>query len=810
MSPVLLYESIAFTRRWQGYAARSLFVGMLLGALLAVWNQARPPVFSPIRAMAQIGESFYIGVAGTQLALVMLAAPAVTAGAICLDRARGTLTHMLMTDLSSAEIVLGKLAARMVSVLCLLACTLPMMELLTLIGGVDPAALWGGFVVSLALAVLGCSLAMFFSLWVGKTHEALLGTYAVWLLWLLVRPMIGTISSITGWGWAEPPPSLDPFMLVLAPSWSPRSVDWTDYFWFLAIACSISALVIVVAIMRIRAVSARVNVRKPSRLATRIRERNVWRILSSKVPWLTPSLDRNPVLWREWHRGRPSRWAAGVGAIYVVLSLVFSIVGVCSPSGRAPVFINGFQVAIGFLLLSVSAATPLAEERVRGSLDLLMSTSLSTREIVLGKWLGVFRTVPLLAILPTSMIGVLAWETDSGPWWAVGMCVYVLCTGAAITSLGLALATRLSRQGWAVGATVSVYVLVTVGWFFLMVGMFGPGGERPAILSPFMCAAAIAFQVSVNTDPDFTAWATIATVIAAWFAVEALASTLISFDRRLGRIGDGTTSLLRKSTRMRILSGIYFGFVVFLCAGTRDPLIAALQFTLGTFLAVAYAASSPERGGVEPGSVPLKFKGVPAARVIVFKWLGALRLLSPALVVSCLMCLLFNTRGNSGAFFWRGMPVLIGYMLAIGAAAVSLGVALWVWSPRRRSPVLCAIVAWAIVNAGFLAFSSVVPGGPLRQGLALGSPFYGVWTLAEAITVRNFHPFQPVGLAIGWTIAFAVAAAHLMRAAIAGYTRAGSPLEPVEIDYEVPVEPGANVFDDECVVAPGDARPRHS
>ena len=76
-----------------------------------------------------------------------------------------------------------------------------------------------------------------------------------------------------------------------------------------------------------------------------------------------------------------------------------------------------------------------------------MSTSLSTREIVLGKWLGVYRTVPLLAILPTFVIGVLAYERDAGPWWAAAMCVYVLCAGAAVTSLGLALATRLSRRG---------------------------------------------------------------------------------------------------------------------------------------------------------------------------------------------------------------------------------------------------------------------------------------------------------------------------------------------------------------------------
>ena len=51
-----------------------------------------------------------------ELALILLAAPAATAGAVCLDKARGTLDHMLVTDLSNAEIVLGKLAARLVPV----------------------------------------------------------------------------------------------------------------------------------------------------------------------------------------------------------------------------------------------------------------------------------------------------------------------------------------------------------------------------------------------------------------------------------------------------------------------------------------------------------------------------------------------------------------------------------------------------------------------------------------------------------------------------------------------------------------------
>ena len=162
-----------------------------------------------------MAELFFLAVSGTQLALVLLAAPAATAGAICLDRARGTLSHMFLTDLTNAEIVLGKLAAGLVPVLSLLLCTLPVMELISLLGGVDSMAILGSFAVALGVAVLGCSLAMFFSLWVGKTHEALMGAYAIWALWLLAVPISELVARWAGWSWFTPPRTVDPFFLAL-------------------------------------------------------------------------------------------------------------------------------------------------------------------------------------------------------------------------------------------------------------------------------------------------------------------------------------------------------------------------------------------------------------------------------------------------------------------------------------------------------------------------------------------------------------------------------------------------------------------
>ncbi len=90
--PVFIYESIAATRRWQLYALRSLFVLSLLAALAIVWLFVCLEQGSAVRAisyqeLAEGGQYFFYAIASSQLVIVLLAAPAATAGAICLDRA---------------------------------------------------------------------------------------------------------------------------------------------------------------------------------------------------------------------------------------------------------------------------------------------------------------------------------------------------------------------------------------------------------------------------------------------------------------------------------------------------------------------------------------------------------------------------------------------------------------------------------------------------------------------------------------------------------------------------------------------------
>jgi ABC-type transport system involved in multi-copper enzyme maturation permease subunit len=541
LGPVFAYEWLRASRRWQLYGARVLFVGALLIALGVVyWSQTvdRPLQLS-IRNQAAVGEKFFYAIIGTQLALVLLAAPAAAAGAFCHDKASGSLAHLFVTDLSNLEIVLGKLAARLVPVLGLVGCSLPILALSTLFGGIDPDALTAAFLITLGAGVLGCTVALTLSIWGSQTHEVLLGSYLLWTVLLLVYPVWELCDSY--WQQTTVPPWLpdtNQFYLAFDPYLYPGTSNWKQVKVFLGVTLGASALLVAVAILRIRAVTLK-QISRPERRRASLRRFHIWRLL------LTPSLNRNPILWREYHRKRPSRWSLAIWTIYVLGAAACTVLAISQavggPGRETAPLVNAFQVSIGLLLLSVSAVTALAEERVRGSLDVVLTTPLSTATIVWGKWWGTYRRVPLLAVLPVLLAVTLAARSmERGP--VLLLVCLILAMGAAITSLGLALATWIPRLGRAVGVNVGVYVLAAVGPLCLML-LFRDGSDRWAGLtevSPWFGPGELTFLMSEpgswrrDKEPLHWAWFWIAAY--AGVAVALLAATFLSFNHCLGRM----------------------------------------------------------------------------------------------------------------------------------------------------------------------------------------------------------------------------------------------------------------------------------
>jgi ABC-type transport system involved in multi-copper enzyme maturation permease subunit len=568
LGPVFFYEWLIAARRWQMYAIRALFLLILLAVLFFVWwMHITEHATNNLQDQAKLGSEFFFAIIGTQLTLVLLAAPAATAGSVCQDKARGTLTHLLVTDLSNVEIVLGKLGARLLPVLGLLLCTFPVLALNILLGGVDPVALAGAILITLGVAVVGCALALTLSVWGHKTHEVLLINYLIWTLFLLIYPIYGALAWAL-FGSRTTPGFLylaNPFCLAFAPYDAPGTTTLFHCVGYLAICLAVSIVLVGVAVLAVRSVAVRhlgtASRRRRPLFAGFVFRHNLWSLFS-------PPLDANPVLWREWHRKRTSPWLALVWITYAVLAGSFTLLAIgyqmTHPRGHdeMAVFANAFVVSLGLLLVSVMASTSLAEERVRGTLDVLLTTPMSTPAIVWGKWWGAFRTIPLLALLPALMtLGIGALE---GPAWEGFVLVaYVLACGAALTSLGLALATWVPRLGRAVACCVTAYVLATVAWPFAMMALFARDeivGPIMAVGSPFFAGGLLTIRLLPGTARDLEHvglgglfWTAAYLVLAAVLYL----ATLRTFDRSLGRVTDDDTARPRLRPPRPIPASVY-------------------------------------------------------------------------------------------------------------------------------------------------------------------------------------------------------------------------------------------------------------
>ena len=161
----------------------------------------------------------------------------------------------MVTDLSDAEIVLGKLASRLVTVAGVVACGLPVLAIMTALGGVDPMAIVSGSLAIVGMAVLGVSLSLVFSVWATKPHEALMATYATYAVWLLA--LLAWVETFRGPTTPDILYVTNPFWLLFGSRWSNGAAPILTGAGFLVGALAVSAVLAAISTWRIRSVTLR-------------------------------------------------------------------------------------------------------------------------------------------------------------------------------------------------------------------------------------------------------------------------------------------------------------------------------------------------------------------------------------------------------------------------------------------------------------------------------------------------------------------------------------------------------------------------
>jgi ABC-type transport system involved in multi-copper enzyme maturation permease subunit len=225
--PICHFDLVRMARRGRLFALRFAFGLLLLGimALNYVGHSGpmrpwyNPGVFS-IRELAQFGQGLFASIMAAQAALVLGLTPALVADAIASERQRKTLHYLLASPLNSREIVLGKLASRLLGVGVYPALVLPVVSLLTLIGGVSPEGLVLGYLALASSAYFLAGLALLASVLARRPRDAIGAAYLLTAAWLFLPPLLDVwipgllarwpeigegIRAINAWVWPASP-----------------------------------------------------------------------------------------------------------------------------------------------------------------------------------------------------------------------------------------------------------------------------------------------------------------------------------------------------------------------------------------------------------------------------------------------------------------------------------------------------------------------------------------------------------------------------------------------------------------------------
>ncbi len=177
-APVLLFIATAIT----------IGIGLLI--LGPQWEDANYGDVSTVGLhMAEMGHSLFVGLMIVEGILCALIAPALTAGAISIEREQQTLELLLLTRLSSANLVLGKLLSSLSFALIILLCGLPVGAISFLLGGVDPAQFIWSLAVIFSVIIIFGAIGIYCSARFSKTTTAVVMSYVICLAWLGLVPL---------------------------------------------------------------------------------------------------------------------------------------------------------------------------------------------------------------------------------------------------------------------------------------------------------------------------------------------------------------------------------------------------------------------------------------------------------------------------------------------------------------------------------------------------------------------------------------------------------------------------------------------
>ncbi|MEM7475290.1 MAG: hypothetical protein AAF483_09885 [Planctomycetota bacterium] len=515
LGPILAREWLVAPRKIRFYAQRVIFVLALFSLVCTAWA-----LLAGIQQVRNVGDLSRFGVlvfqivAPLELIITMFLAAVAAASNVSQEKDKRTLILLLLTRLTSSQIVLGKLFSCLISVLMLILAALPLQMLIALMGGVSVEQV---FFATAIIAVTTCwcgALANVIAFWREKTFQTLAITLITIVGWLVFCEAIaaGAISFLAP-SWAELLSPARALWSVCQPiqttSWLPIPGGIPFAHCILGVAAGIVFSAIAILRLRVWNPSRQLRPQAPEPDETYDIEADVamapeagaqpkptktWKVRAPRGMW------NNPVLWREmrtWAYGRKllfirlgyfALFAASVLGVYWAIStgealkmsrLADELIPITARI-LAPFF------AVSFVMINALGVNSITNERDGQALDLLLATQITPPQFLGGKLIGVLYVTKEMVLLPIALSAYL--------WYQGGLTTenLVFLIGGLITMdifsamLGIHCGMIYAQSRTAIGTSLGTLFFLFLGVATCMMIMMSFRGSFARQLPPFL------------------------------------------------------------------------------------------------------------------------------------------------------------------------------------------------------------------------------------------------------------------------------------------------------------------------------------
>lgn len=437
LGPVFVKEIRTSSRKYSPFAVRMIYVLFLLAAfwggseiVLANATRSGAGRVQLVQQLQFIAPAISVAVLWIQMGMLLLTAPTTTCSAFSDERQKRTLDVLLLTPIKPWRIVLGKLFSGVTQLLVLSLCSLPVLLAASVYGGLEWRWILLGTGLSLSLAMLAAMFALTFSMWMKKASGAFflaaLCTAFAQGLPILVGATIVLANRVQN---ANTPPSwlmgcfsassfVGYFCLSGSTMGGGRLPIPTEWACLIGIAYSLAWVLLLFSIatvslrkvmlssftgeggarvvVAVRPVEANKGESEPANeslpRSRRVSRRNS---LGSR------EVADEPVLWRELAQPlvrRPVMQILGVLVLGGFTAWLYIVSGRIEPETATIVTTMVFS---GIMLLQAAGSTTnsISTERESKTWDTLLSTPLSARRIIWGKFAGAIKTMWLMPMV---------------------------------------------------------------------------------------------------------------------------------------------------------------------------------------------------------------------------------------------------------------------------------------------------------------------------------------------------------------------------------------------------------------------------